>query len=143
MPRVAASVLPPSLSPRGLRVLVCGGRDCTDEEFVWTHLDRIHAERGIWLVIEGGQRTRKNGKLVGGVDLHACRWSYRQGLPGLRFDADWHAHGKAAGPIRNQRMLDEGKPDLVVAFPGGKGTADMMRRARAAGVEVIEVADAG
>ena len=36
-------------------------------------------------------------------------------------------------------MLDEGKPDLVIAFPGGKGTADMARRAREAGIEVIEV----
>lgn len=45
-------------------------------------------------------------------------------------------NGKAAGPIRNQRMLDEGKPDLVVAFPGGRGTADMVRRAKAAGVPV-------
>jgi hypothetical protein len=48
--------------------------------------------------------------------------------------------GRKAGPIRNQLMLDEGKSDLVVAFPGGRGTADMMRRARSAGVEVIEAA---
>jgi hypothetical protein len=51
--------------------------------------------------------------------------------------ADWHWHGRAAGPIRNQKMLDWG-PDLVVAFAGGDGTACMMRLARAAGVEVIE-----
>jgi hypothetical protein len=51
--------------------------------------------------------------------------------------ADWHRHGRAAGPIRNQKMLDWG-PDLVVAFAGGDGTACMMRLARAAGVEVIE-----
>jgi hypothetical protein len=50
---------------------------------------------------------------------------------------DWKRHGPAAGPMRNQRMLDWG-PDLVVAFAGGKGTADMVRRARAAGVDVIE-----
>jgi predicted Rossmann-fold nucleotide-binding protein len=34
----------------------------------------------------------------------------------------------------------EWKPDLVVAFPGGSGTADMVSRARGAGIEVIEVA---
>ena len=56
------------------------------------------------------------------------------------FPADWKKHGKAAGGIRNQQMLDEGKPDLVIAFPGGTGTADMIRRARKAGVEVVEVA---
>lgn len=47
--------------------------------------------------------------------------------------------GKAAGPIRNQHMIDTAKPDLVVSFPGGAGTADMVRRAKAAGVRVIEV----
>jgi len=52
------------------------------------------------------------------------------------FDAEWHRHGKRAGPIRNQRMLEEGQPDLIVAFPGGHGTADMVRRARQAGIEV-------
>jgi hypothetical protein len=50
--------------------------------------------------------------------------------------AQWKKHGRAAGPIRNQRMLDKGKPDLVVAFPGGRGTADMIRRAERAGVPV-------
>jgi hypothetical protein len=48
-------------------------------------------------------------------------------------------HGRAARPIRNQRMLDEGKPDLVVAFPGGRGTTDMIRRAERAGVPVRQV----
>lgn len=52
--------------------------------------------------------------------------------------ADWSKYGKAAGPMRNQKMLDEYKPDLVVALPGGRGTADMVSRARVAGVEVIE-----
>jgi hypothetical protein len=37
-------------------------------------------------------------------------------------------------------MLDEGKPDLVIAFPGGRGTADMVKKARRAGVEVVEIA---
>lgn len=53
--------------------------------------------------------------------------------------ADWDGLGRKAGPIRNQRMLDEGKPDLVVAFPGDKGTADMVRRARTASLEVLEI----
>jgi hypothetical protein len=57
----------------------------------------------------------------------------------VRFEckADWRKYGAAAGPIRNQRML-EGPPDIVVAFAGGKGTADMVQRARAAGIAVIE-----
>lgn len=47
--------------------------------------------------------------------------------------------GKAAGPIRNQRMLDDGKPDRVLAFPGGRGTANMVKLAKAAGVPVHEI----
>ena len=53
--------------------------------------------------------------------------------------ADWATHGKKAGPLRNQRMIDEGHPDLVIAFPGGKGTDDMTRRALAAGVATIRM----
>jgi hypothetical protein len=53
---------------------------------------------------------------------------------------DAHTAAVAYATANNQlQMLDEGKPDLVIAFPGGGGTADMMRRARAAGVEVLEV----
>ena len=53
--------------------------------------------------------------------------------------ADWEKLGRKGGPIRNQLMLDEGRPDLVVAFPGRRGAADMVRRARTACIEVIEV----
>jgi hypothetical protein len=66
-------------------------------------------------------------------------WAKAVGLPCDVYQADWVGLGRKAGPVRNQRMLDEGKPDLVVAFLGGKWTADMMRRAREAGIEVIEV----
>jgi hypothetical protein len=54
------------------------------------------------------------------------------------FPADWETHGRAAGPIRNQAMLDEGKPYLVIAFWDGKskGTLDMISRATRAGVPV-------
>jgi hypothetical protein len=61
------------------------------------------------------------------------------GVPVSAHPADWFSHGKAAGPIRNQEMLAMEAPALVVAFPGGRGTADMVRRARKAGVDVLEV----
>lgn len=113
-----------------MRVLVCGGRDYTDEGRVYEVLDRLRETRGIEVVMSG---------CASGVDAIAHAWGPDRGVRHLLFVADWRTHGKAAGPIRNQRMLDEGKPDLVVAFPGGKGTADMVRRARKAGVEVEEV----
>ena len=55
------------------------------------------------------------------------------------YPANWEEFGKRAGLIRNARMLTEGKPERVLAFPGGRGTADMVSRAREAGVEVCEV----
>lgn len=51
--------------------------------------------------------------------------------------AEWDRLGRKAGPIRNQRMLDEGKPALVIAFPGGTGTAGMVAIARKGRVPVI------
>lgn len=110
-----------------MRVLVCGGRNFQDWRKVYSILDGIY---GVSCIIEGGAL---------GADCFAAEWADDAEVDHLQFNADWKTHGKAAGPIRNQRMLDEGKPDLVVAFPGGSGTADMVRRAKKAGVEVIEV----
>lgn len=116
-----------------IRVLVCGGRDWTDEKAVHDFLTKLHEERRIALVIEGGAR---------GADHLARTWARKQGIPNKSFPAHWRVYGRAAGVIRNNTMLHSGKPDLVVAFPGGRGTADMVRRAKAAGVEVIEVTGA-
>lgn len=109
-----------------MRVLVCGGRNFYDAPL----LHKILSEYPIAVVIEGG---------ASGADTGAKSYAMLKGLKLETYHADWEKHGRAAGPIRNQRMLDEGKPDLVVAFPGGRGTADMVRKARAAGVDVIEV----
>jgi predicted Rossmann-fold nucleotide-binding protein len=113
-----------------MRVLVCGGREFTDQRMLSERLNVLHRERGITHVIAGGAR---------GADTLAADWAKAQGIPCDVYMADWDGLGRKAGPIRNQRMLDEGKPDIVVAFPGGQGTADMMRRARTAGLEVLEI----
>ena len=81
-------------------------------------------------IIEGGAK---------GADKLAREWAASRGIPVRTFKADWRRYGRGAGPQRNEQMLDEGKPDLVVAFPGGSGTASMMRLARAAGVRVQAV----
>lgn len=113
-----------------MRVLVCGSRNCTGTAFVYRELDALHRRLMISTVIEGDQR---------GVDRMAGFWARRNKIDNLKFPADWVKFGKAAGPIRNQRMLDEGRPDLVIAFPGGIGTAGMVRLAEAADVRVILV----
>jgi hypothetical protein len=113
-----------------MRVLVCGGRDYHDTQRVYRALDQLHKREPIGVVIEGD---------APGPDRIAGYWARKKRIDNLKFPADWETYGKAAGPVRNKKMLDEGKPDLVVAFPGGRGTADMVQRARSAGVEVIEV----
>ena len=108
-------------------VLVCGSRDYTDYAKVYQCLKSLDVS----LVIAGGCR---------GADALAIRAAKACGYPFREFPADWQKFGKAAGPIRNQRMLDEGKPDLVVAFhedlENSKGTKDMIRRAKSQGVPV-------
>ena len=108
-------------------LLVCGGRDFIDMPRVSAALDAVQAKRPITLLVHGAAR---------GADTLAATWAQRRSVPTLAFPADWERDGKAAGPLRNQRMLDEARPDGVVAFPGGRGTADMKQRARAAGVTV-------
>jgi len=78
-----------------------------------------------------------------GADTLGQEWAEARGVPCDVFMANWAGLGRKAGPIRNQEMLDQGRPNMVVAFPGGRGTADMVRRARGAGVEVIEVGEDG
>ncbi len=112
-----------------MKVLVCGGRDYLDDFTVQYVLSLHHRKTPITTLIHGGAR---------GADYLAAKWAAEAGIAAWPFYTDWNKHGKAAGPIRNQRMLDEGKPDLVIAFPGGKGTAHMVRIARAAGISVAE-----
>lgn len=113
-----------------MRVLVCGGRnygaDDAEVAKMWFTLYEVAPT----LIIHGRAR---------GADYHADRWAKANRIAVKAYPADWLKYGPRAGPIRNQRMLDEAKPELVVAFPGGRGTADMVKRARAAGVRVMEV----
>lgn len=118
------------------RILVCGGRDFADRRRLGRALIEFAPRNATCpnretVIIHGG---------APGADSLAGEWADLWSLRSEAFEADWQAHGSAAGPIRNQRMIDDGKPDLVIAFPGGRGTADMVRRARAAGIEVREIA---
>ncbi len=95
-------------------------------------LDSVHSHRGISILIEGGAT---------GADRMARYWAINKGIPVETYGADWERHGKAAGPIRNSRMIDDGLPDLVLAFVEGtnladsRGTADMVGKAERAGIE--------
>lgn len=112
-----------------MRVLVCGGRDYADQAYVNAVLDYSAAQAKlvgdpIDAIIHGG---------APGADSLAHEWAESRGVEAVVFKADW-SQGRKAGPLRNSKMLAEGKPDALIAFPGGRGTADMVAKARAAGV---------
>ena|SRR5215510_7917227 len=112
------------------RVLVCGGRDYSDAEYLNRILDNAHFREPFAVVIHGDAR---------GADRLARDWAKSRDVPDLPFPADWDGLGKKAGPIRNEQMIRDGEPDIVVAFPGGNGTADMVRRARRYRIPVREI----
>lgn len=118
-----------ALPNRPLRVLVCGGRNFNDVLTLGSWLGGIIKSHGIALVIQGGAR---------GADHMAREFAKWKGIPVETYPANWSELGPSAGPIRNRLMLDMGKPDLVVAFKGGRGTANMVMQARNAGVPVFE-----
>ena len=110
-----------------MRVLVCGDRHWTDARKVWARMSTLPSDT---TVVEGD---------CSGADRLGAACATRLGIPVEAYPADWQRYGRAAGPVRNQQMLDTGI-DLVLAFhsnlAASKGTADMVRRARLAGVMV-------
>lgn len=120
------------------RVVVYGGRDFYDEHWLKQELCDLVWQRGRFAEVPKQVRTIIHGGAPG-VDRMAGSFGIGCGLNVIEFKADWAKHGKAAGPIRNEQMRVDGRPNLGVAFPGGRGTADMTRRLRDAGIPVIEL----
>lgn len=112
-------------------VLVCGGRDYANWHRVYQVLDHIHEKvKPISLIIHGG---------ADGADKLAGQWADDTELPAMEVKADWKRYGTGAGPVRNQRMIDDWHVDIVVAFPGGRGTEDMIKRALNANIPVKRI----
>ena len=124
-------------------VLVCGGRDYADYEKVFNALSDLCDKRKLWsdnayaVKIANGLRVVTGG--ARGADTMAEAWAQNNGAQSKVYPADWKQFGLRAGPVRNQQMIDEEKIDLVIGFPGGSGTRDMLSRARKAKICVQEV----
>jgi hypothetical protein len=116
-------------------VLVCGGRDFSDYDSVLVTLDEVRGwcDDGQFLIVNGGAH---------GADELSTRWAKEHSEKFIEVPVaktpeeaaaigakyNWFTYGKAAGPLRNQYMLDTHKPDQGVVFPGGNGTSDMLER---------------
>ena len=107
-----------------MRIVVTGGRDYENVGLIWAVLDTIHESTPIDLLAHGACH-------LGGADIHAENWAKSREVPYMGIPAKFKTgkKGKAEGMIRNGRMLDLVKPDLVVAFPGGNGTAGCIKEA--------------
>jgi len=111
-----------------LRLIVCGGRQYADRSTVTKVLDKLHAEHPIAEIICGG---------APGSDEFVRHLGHANFIPVTVVLAEWQKYGHDAGAKRNQKMLAM-NPDGVIAFPGGAGTADMVRLAREAGLKLWE-----
>lgn len=140
-----------------MRILVCGGRsfghvvrtkgDPKDEPpetqlrlqeytFAYGCLHEIvdpHGSNDVVIISGGATGADRVAATFAEVNFYAYE----------EYPADWKQYGKRAGYLRNVQMLQEGRPDLVVAFPGGRGTAMMVDLARKANVKVIEMGAKG
>lgn len=113
--------------------LICGGRSFDDQGMFDDVMSRLV---GMW-----GCPTKIVHGAAAGADTMAAAWADRMAIASIAVPADWARHGKAAGPFRNENMLINHKPKRVIAFPGGRGTADMIQRAknRRGEIEVVEI----
>ncbi len=114
-----------------MRVIVTGGRDYQDKDYVFKVLSAIHNRTPITVLVHGGAT---------GADNLADLWAKANSVPREVHKVtkeDWNRLGRRAGPLRNQKMAELGA-DLLVSFPGGSGTADMIRQAKAKGIEVYK-----
>ena len=117
-----------------MRILVCGSRDYADQRRVHEVLDHfLYNITGSLVIVEGCAR---------GADRLAEAWAATHNIAILHNPADWNKHGRAAGSIRNRRMVAEHDPHMVIAFytdrtKPSRGTSDMVRVAKAADIPVV------
>ena len=111
-----------------MKVLVCGGRNYLGRERVYEILNMIRPSSVV------------HGACPSGADHYASEWTSSQKVPLVTHPAEWSRLGRAAGPIRNKEMLDKNDDiGMVIAFPGGAGTENMIGLAFGRGIPVLIV----
>lgn len=109
-------------------VLVCGGRDFNNKSLLFEALNSVPFT--ITKIVNGAAK---------GADKLSTEWAKEKGIQYVEYPAEWNKYGKIAGPVRNSQMLQDEDIDYVVAFPGGRGTEDMIGKAKAKDIEVLRV----
>lgn len=112
-----------------MRLIIAGGRHLDDVALIRRALARVHAIRPITVLVHGG-----NGVLGSTAE----DWAREMRLHLVRYPANWREFGKRAEAIRNDFMLADSRPDMVLALPGGTDTADLVARALRARVPVCD-----
>jgi hypothetical protein len=116
--------------PKPRIVCVCGGRDYTDHKRLKKILDKEHELRPMDLLTNGG---------ASGADTLSSQWASIAGVHCATIRALWQHSADAAGPIRNSMILKCLKVSKLIAFPGGKGTADMVKKAERLDIRILRV----
>ena len=111
-----------------MKAIICGGRDYEFTEANYCALDKLCEELPVTEVVSG---------CAPGADACGEKWAVRRSISIKQFPADWAGQGRKAGPLRNQQMADYA--DVCIAFPGGKGTEDMVRKATKRGLRVFDL----
>ena len=112
-----------------MKVLVAGGRDFDDKDWLFKELNAVHSSEPITQIIDGGAR---------GADSLAYLWAHQMEIDNYRAFANWQKYGKKAGWVRNNQMADL-EPDLVILFPGGIGTKMMFDIATRRGFKILDL----
>lgn len=128
-----------------MKALVCGGRDYRDRDHVFRTLDALHARHVISLVIHGAcgwdaDDERTFTRPIRGADGLADAWAQSRGVRVERVPAHWTTLGGVAGPRRNGVMVTM-KPNMVVVFPGDRGTRNARSQAERAGLTIVDATD--
>lgn len=115
-----------------MKILICGSRYYKNYIKIYYYLEKMQNKHEKLIIIEGGAR---------GADQLAKNACIELGIEYKEYKAEWDKYGKGAGPIRNQKMLDDNPDiDLVVSFhediDSSKGTKDMLKKARKKNISV-------
>jgi hypothetical protein len=113
-----------------MRVLICGDRNWTDRESIDSLLATLPRETTT--IIHGNAK---------GADRIAGEIAEGYGMDVEFYPAMWNLYGRAAGPKRNAKMLEKGRPEYIVYYhadlASSKGTRNMVNQAREAGLPVL------